>query len=52
MGKSRWWPEVAPEPEARAWLVEMCARFPVAELEALAKLALVKKMATVLKNAA
>ena len=40
------------EPEMRALFLEMCGRFPVAELEALAKLTLVKKMATVLKNAA
>jgi hypothetical protein len=31
--------------------VEMCARFPVAELETLVKLTLVKKMADILKNA-
>ena len=39
------------KPEARTWLVEMCARFPVAELETLIKLTLVKKMADILKNA-
>jgi len=40
------------DPDMRTLFLEMCGRFPVAELEALAKLALVKKMATVLKNAA